>query len=313
MTDDDHHDEERDPLLVRPYLLDGAGAPEADQSTQTWPSATTREVRSHRALEGADDPTAILPVVPAERPARNGRRRLVVLVAACAVVLLGAAVAGFAALRSSGRPSVSAALPDAPVPALSGLVPPSPAAPPVTASSSSTPRKSATRRADSTTVTTAAGAPASSSSAVTSSSAPGSTPAGVPGKTTSPPAALVPARTGTIRGQNGLCLDLNGAVVVDFNHIQVFTCNNTAAQRWTLATDGTVRVLDMCALIAGDDTVHITRCDGRTTAKWRTSGQLVINTANDKCLTDPSSGTAAGTAVRVVTCDGRANQRWSLP
>ncbi|MFI5890353.1 ricin-type beta-trefoil lectin domain protein [Actinoplanes sp. NPDC051513] len=309
MTDDEHHDEERDPLLVRPYLLGDTGAPDGDQSTQTWPSATTREVRSHRSLEGADDPTAILTLPEAGRAARNGRRRLLVVAAACVVVLLGATAAGVAALRSGGRPSVSAALPDAPVPALSGLVPPSPAAPPVAASSSSSPslRKPASRRA---TTTAAAGTAASSSAA-----APGTTPA--TGKTTTPPAALAPAtpqgRTGTIRGQNGLCLDLNGAVTADFNHVQVFGCNNTDAQRWTLATDGTLRVLGMCALVVGDDSVRITGCDGRTTARWRVSGQLLINAAGNECLTDPSSGTAAGTPVKVADCNGRANQRWSLP
>ncbi|MFC7272583.1 ricin-type beta-trefoil lectin domain protein [Paractinoplanes rhizophilus] len=316
MTDDDQdHDDERDPLLVRPYLLGDAGAPGAGESAQTWPSATTREVRSQRALEGADEPTALLPLTTARRPARPAgrriaRRRILVLVAACVAVLLGAAAAGFAALRSAGRPSVSAALPDAPVPALTGLVPPSPDASPAPASSSpDAPRKPASRRAATARTATTGAAPATRSSAAAPSTSASA------GRTASPPAGLAPSapRTGTIRGQNGLCLDLNGALTVDFNHVQVFDCNRTAAQSWTLGTDGSLRVLGMCALIVGDDSVRVTRCDGRTTARWRASGQLLINTAGDKCLTDPSSGTNAGIAVRVGSCTGRANQRWSLP
>jgi hypothetical protein len=301
VTNDDYG-EERDPLLVRPYLRD-AGSPGDDRSTQTWPSATTREVRSHYALEGADDPTAVL-FLPAEpKLARRGRRLLLVL-AACAVVLVGAVAAGFATLRPDDHRASSAALPDAPIPALTGLVPPSPAAPP--ASATPTAGRSASRH-----TTTSPSKPAHSPGT------PAVAPSGNGKKTTSPPAGLAPAvpsaRTGTIRGQNGLCLDLNGAVAVDFNHVQVFDCNNTAAQTWTLATDGTLRVLSMCALTVGDNTVHVTTCDGRTTAQWRVSGQQVINGSNALCLTDPSSGTASGTGVTVTTCNGRANQRWSLP
>jgi len=329
VTDDDHG-EEQNPLLVRPFLLrdadsSAAGAGDGlrdsaadEESTQTWPSATTREVRSQHAFEGADAATAILPLVTSPRagrgPARHrGRRRLVVLAAVGAAVLLGATAAGFAALRTGGRPSVSAALPDAPIPALSGLVPPSPAgSPAVSASGPAAPTPSTRHQ---TTARRAASSAAATSAKSTATRPPATSAAA--GKTTSPPAALAPqapvARTGTIRGQNGLCLDLNGAVTVDFNHVQVFDCNNTGAQSWTLATDGTLRVLGKCALVVGDDTVHITTCDSRTTAQWRVSGQLLINAAGDKCLTDPSGGTNSGTAVTVTPCAGRAGQRWSLP
>jgi hypothetical protein len=310
VTNDDYG-EERDPLLVRPYLRD-AGTPGDDQSTQTWPSATTREVRSQRALEGADDPTAVL-FLPEAKPARRGRRMLLVFVA-CAVVLVGAAAAGFATLRLDRRPGSSAALPDAPIPALSGLVPTSPAAPPAPVSAAPSTGKSASRHA---TTAPPKATSANATSATNSPGAPAPNDNNNDGKTTSPPAGLLPAvpsdRTGTIRGQNGLCLDLNGAVAVDFNHVQVFDCNDTAAQTWTLATDGTLRVLGKCALVVGDNTVRITTCDGRTTAQWRVSGQQLINGSNALCLTDPSSGTTAGTGVTVTTCTGRANQRWSFP
>jgi hypothetical protein len=334
VTNEDH-DEERDPLLVRPYLLsEGGDASPGEKSTQTWPAATTREVRSQHALEGADDETAVL-ILPAEqRPPRQdprhgtrlvprlSRRRLLVVIAACAAVLLGAAAAGLAALRPGGRPSVSAALPDAPIPALAGLVPPLTAASPTAAGASPSLSRSASRRATSTTAATGPAGQASrtptKATSAPAGSATASSAAVTPGKTTAPPAALAPGtstdnRTGTIRGQNGLCLDLNGAVAVDFNHIQVYDCNNTAAQSWTLATDGTLRVLGMCALIVGDDSVRVTGCDTRTTAQWRVSGQLLINAANNKCLTDPSSGATSGAAVKVTTCNGGANQRWSLP
>jgi hypothetical protein len=227
------------------------------------------------------------------------------VLAACAAVLLGATAAGFAAMRAA-RPAISAPQPDAPLPALTGLVPASPAAPAAAPSS-------------------VAVTPTHKPSAHRSSSAPAtgakttakpSTQAGASNrKTGSPSADLKPAiaRTGTIRGQNGVCLDLTGGAAVAFNQIQVAGCNGAAAQSWTLATDGTLRVEGMCALIVGDDTVHIITCDTRTTAQWRAEGQLLINAANGECLTDPSAGTHPGTTVEVTPCGGSASQRWSLP
>ncbi|XVU22211.1 ricin-type beta-trefoil lectin domain protein [Actinoplanes sp. CA-054009] len=125
-----------------------------------------------------------------------------------------------------------------------------------------------------------------------------------------PPAA---ERVGAVRGQNGVCLDLIGGVPFDGNHVQVFECNRSAAQTWTIASDGTLRVAGKCALVVGDRSVEIVSCDGRTTAQWRISGQLVINAAENGCLTDPSGGRWSGSWVKVGDCDGSAKQRWSLP
>ena len=318
MTDDDHG-EDRDPLLVRPYLLRAsdtadAGSADAGPSTQTWPSATTRETRSHRALDGADAPTEILRLPP-DPPRDATRRRLLLLVSVCAVVLLGVSAVAFAALRPGARPPTSAALPDAPLRVPAGPLPATTQGPaPTSSTGAATPSSSGRATTSASRRPSTTSAPA----APTSAAGPTTSPATGGGKvTTAPPNALAPeppvARTGVIRGQNGLCLDVNGGIAFDFNHIQVFECNNTGAQIWTLATDGTLRVVNMCALIAGDNTVHITTCDARTTAQWRVSGQSLINAANNKCLTDPSGGTTSGTGVTVTTCNGRANQHWSLP
>jgi len=248
----------------------------------------------------------IFPAVPPEATRRRVPRRLLVVLAACAAALLGVTAAGFAAIRAT-RPAITAAQPDAPVPALTGLVPSSPAAreaaSPTSATATPT-RKPSTHRSSTPTATATKGTGKASAREVG-------------GKTGSPSTAVAPsppsALTGTIRGQNGVCLDLAGGVAVAFNQIQVATCNGTAAQIWTLATDGTLRVQGMCALIVGDDTVHIIACDTRTTAQWRADGQLLINAADDECLTDPSGGKQPGTVVKVSTCGGSAGQRWSLP
>ncbi|GAA3338074.1 hypothetical protein GCM10020358_16830 [Amorphoplanes nipponensis] len=103
-------------------------------------------------------------------------------------------------------------------------------------------------------------------------------------------------------------------MAVDDNHIQVFTCNDTAAQRWTVAADGTLRVMGKCAVAADDGTVRITGCDGRPAAQWRAGGNgTLLQLATGDCLTDPGSGTRSGTGVRIEDCSGAERQRWQLP
>jgi hypothetical protein len=160
---------------------------------------------------------------------------------------------------------------------------------------------------------------ASSGPAGGSGSGSGHSPATADGQTTTatatPTQQLAPpvARIGTVRGENGLCLDLSGGVPADNAAVQVSTCNGSLGQLWTLATNGTLQVFGMCALIVGDDTVHVVACDSRTTAQWRVSGSTLVNAADSKCLTDPAKGTTAGTAVTVTRCTNAANQQWSLP
>ncbi|MBU2669381.1 ricin-type beta-trefoil lectin domain protein [Actinoplanes bogorensis] len=336
MTDGDQNGEQ-DPLLVRPFVLRDSGASDVDDSTQTWPATATGETTGLPAHDGADAPTVIMHLPFRRRHAAgkarpssagNGHRRLIVLGAAAAVVVLGAAAAGYAALGSDVRPSVAPALPGGPLPAATAPVSPSNAA-----SSSSIGDSQTEQRPGGTATGATSSSPATPTSGSTSPLAPlpGSPTAGEPisldpGPTsdsnkpapTSDPRLVAPQpptadRTGVIRGQNSLCLDLNGAVPTDGNHVQVYDCNSTVAQTWTLATDGTLRVMGKCALLVGDNSVEIVTCDGRTPAQWRAVGQLLINSANAGCLTDPSGGRTSGTGVTVTECSGSASQRWSLP
>jgi hypothetical protein len=121
-------------------------------------------------------------------------------------------------------------------------------------------------------------------------------------------------RVGRIHGPGGLCLDLNGGVPTEGNHIQVFTCNDSPAQVWSLAADGTLRVVGRCAVAADDGTVRIRGCDGRRSAQWRAGrDRALVNLAAGDCLTDPGTGTRSGTGVRIEDCSGAERQRWELP
>ncbi|KMS92175.1 chitinase, partial [Streptomyces regensis] len=49
------------------------------------------------------------------------------------------------------------------------------------------------------------------------------------------------AATGTITGLAGKCLDVAGANSADGTPVQLYDCNGTNAQQWTVGSDGTIR------------------------------------------------------------------------
>jgi hypothetical protein len=60
--------------------------------------------------------------------------------------------------------------------------------------------------------------------------------------------------------------------------VQPWTCNGTGAQNWTPQANGSL-----------------------------------VNPQSSKCLTPQASGTGDGTQLVIFTCNGSANQRWTLP
>jgi hypothetical protein len=325
-TPHDQDADQTDPLLVRPWI---AGGP----SGSTWPSPATRPGR-HAAARHAlpapftpPDPASPISLprpAPATAPAAAGRsrRRLLVAAGAGLAAVVAAAAAGYAAFRPHDEPVPPA--PDAlpPLPAASSPSASHPPLPRVTPPAGG-PGRSPLRAATASHVPASRPAPAggfvrsASPGAATSTSA--STGDAVPGAAFAPRTSAVsppPAadRSGAIGADGSRCLDLNGGVPVDDNHVQVFDCNGTQAQRWTLASDGTLRVVGKCAQVVDDRTVHIIGCDTRTSAQWRAAaGNALLNVATGDCLTDPAAGARNGAGVVVEACAATANQRWTLP
>ncbi|OLE28150.1 MAG: hypothetical protein AUG49_03260 [Catenulispora sp. 13_1_20CM_3_70_7] len=124
--------------------------------------------------------------------------------------------------------------------------------------------------------------------------------------------------TGPITGINGLCVDDSGASSANGNPIVVWSCSGAANQQWTVASDGTLRVLGKCMDVTGGSTADNTRielwdCNGAGGQVWKAqaNGELV-NPQSGKCLDDAGSG-PAGTQLILYRCTGAANQLWKLP
>ncbi|MFI8306247.1 lectin [Streptomyces sp. NPDC085927] len=126
-------------------------------------------------------------------------------------------------------------------------------------------------------------------------------------------------RPGPVKGVNGKCLDVDGGGSADGTKVQLWTCNGTAAQTWTLAGDGTLRALGKCLDVSGGASADGTRvqlwtCNGTGAQKWAPQPEgAVRNPQSAKCL-DASGGTwNDGTPVHLWTCHTGPNQKWTLP
>jgi hypothetical protein len=126
--------------------------------------------------------------------------------------------------------------------------------------------------------------------------------------------------TGPIVGYGGLCVDDRSASTANFNPVQVYTCNSTAAQQWTVVQAGsTLHALGKCMDINGGGTANGTTVDlydcNNTAAQVfipQSNGSL-YNPQSNKCLDDTNWSTTPGTQLEIWDCTGNANQRWALP
>ncbi|MFH8769425.1 lectin [Streptomyces sp. NPDC017958] len=132
-------------------------------------------------------------------------------------------------------------------------------------------------------------------------------------------AAPAQAATGTITGLGGKCLDVAGASSADGTAVQLYDCNGTAAQQWTVGSDGTVRALGKCLDVTGNSTadgakVQLWSCTGGANQKWTVSAAHdIVNPQADKCLDATGNSSANGTRAQIWSCSGGANQKWNAP
>lgn len=163
------------------------------------------------------------------------------------------------------------------------------------------------------TLTYTLGAGANTSWATAASAAPPS----YAGDTTAPASPRIGPITSAVA--SNLCVDDASSSTTDGNHVQIWTCNNSYAQDWIVAGDGTVRSLGKCLDVDHSGTtngtlIQLWTCNGSGAQQWTagTNGSL-INPQSKLCLDDPNSTTTTGTQLQLYTCNGTAAQNWKLP
>jgi hypothetical protein len=137
-----------------------------------------------------------------------------------------------------------------------------------------------------------------------------------PSSTCGPPPGQ---HVGPITGIAGKCVDISASNTTPGTPVQLYTCNGTGAQRWTVNPDGSLgafgsNCLDITNGGTADGTkVQLWPCNGTGAQVWHVQGNALVNPPSGKCLDDPASNTADGTRLQIWTCNGTAAQQWTLP
>ncbi|MFF9111642.1 ricin-type beta-trefoil lectin domain protein [Streptomyces sp. NPDC014805] len=126
-------------------------------------------------------------------------------------------------------------------------------------------------------------------------------------------------RTGAFVGLAGKCLDVAGGSTANGTAVQLYDCNGTAAQSWTVAADGSIRALGKCLDVTSGATadgakVQLYDCNGTGAQQWSYNASTgdVVNVPANKCLDVTDNASANGTRTQIWTCTGSANQKWHL-
>ncbi|WP_406864406.1 family 16 glycosylhydrolase [Streptomyces sp. HUAS MG47] len=127
-----------------------------------------------------------------------------------------------------------------------------------------------------------------------------------------------PSDGGRITGLGGKCVDVAGANPANGTPVQLYDCNGTAAQKWTVNSDGSIRALGKCLDVTAGSTadgaqLQLYDCNGTGAQKWRVeAARDLVNVAADKCLDATGNSSANGTRLQIWTCTGAANQKWTV-
>jgi predicted alpha-1,2-mannosidase len=126
--------------------------------------------------------------------------------------------------------------------------------------------------------------------------------------------------TGAIKsGISGYCLDVSNSGTADGTKVQLWTCNNTNAQTWTVPGDGSLQAMGKCLDVNQSGTVNgslvqLWTCNGTGAQRWSydSATHRLVNPESGRCLDDPGSATN-GVQLQIYDCNTGANQQWTLP
>jgi chitinase len=122
-----------------------------------------------------------------------------------------------------------------------------------------------------------------------------------------------------ITGIGGKCIDVASASSADGTAVQLYTCNGSTAQQWTLGSDGTIKALGKCMDVTAASTadgvkIQLYTCNGTAAQKfsYNATSHDIVNTAANKCLDAAGQSSADLTRVQIWTCTGTSNQKWTV-
>jgi beta-glucanase (GH16 family) len=160
-------------------------------------------------------------------------------------------------------------------------------------------------------------APSSSTSSWTSSSTPSTPPSSSTAPATSPPpSGLTPGGPRLIKSSSGRCVTSASKPATSGTTAWLARCTGSRAQRWTVATDGSLRTQGGCL---GADASHgvedapvgLYTCDGSSAQHWSTGDGRSLQ-ALGACLQVRTTSGDRRYVLELDGCDGGADQQWSV-
>jgi Ricin-type beta-trefoil lectin domain/Putative Ig domain len=116
---------------------------------------------------------------------------------------------------------------------------------------------------------------------------------------------------------DGKCLQDPGNRTANGTRVELENCVSGATERWTLASDNTIRANGHCLNIAGSGTsnarqLQLWGCTGGPRQVWLqgSAGELV-NPASGLCVTEASRNN--GVTPTMGACRARSSEQWALP
>ena len=115
-------------------------------------------------------------------------------------------------------------------------------------------------------------------------------------------------------------MDNNNAAATGGNKIQMWDCDgNTAAQTWTVASNGTLQIDGGCMDITGASNSNGTLIEWWTVQRWRQPAMDGLSNGNwstrppaNAWMTPPPTPPTGRNSI-LYTCNGGSNQHWTLP
>jgi chitinase len=130
-----------------------------------------------------------------------------------------------------------------------------------------------------------------------------------------------PPAPGTIVGNNsGLCLSVSGASTSPGAAADLYTCNSSVSENWTVNSDGTITGNNsgLCLSTSGDSsalktTADIDTCDGDGYEQWTIeSNGTIVNGGSGLCLSVTGASTELKATADLYTCNGSVSESWSV-
>ncbi|MFD6531010.1 ricin-type beta-trefoil lectin domain protein [Streptomyces sp. NPDC060184] len=117
---------------------------------------------------------------------------------------------------------------------------------------------------------------------------------------------------------SGRCLAVSGGKGRDGSPLEIRDCStSSAAQRWSIRSDGTIRAFGLCMDAAGASTsngtvVQLANCNGGPAQQFDLNYRhdLVSSLAN-RCVDVTGGYTGNGSRLQLWDCNGHDNQKWS--